>query len=162
MKLFNFWTIGVKIDWLGICRYHPDTTNYTENLSLLRRPLYWHLPICRLYISFAFGIVCNFCWYTTDKCFIDYFLKLAWHRIGLFWNDFFFINFYFEQILNNNLISVVKNVRYIYHMTDDNANGMVDIDSKALFWVNCASRMTNTQKSTGHFNRQIDIWSFFV
>ena len=144
MKLFNFWTIGVKINWFGICRYHPDTTNYTEKLGLLRRPLYWYLPVCRLDISFAFGIVSNFRWHTTDKGFIDYFLELAWHGIGLFWNDFFFINFYFEQILGIILKFEFENYRYIYHMTDDNANGMVDINSKTLFWVYCASRMTNT------------------
>ena len=152
MKLLNFWAIWVKINWLGIRRYHPDATNYTEKLSPIRRPLYWYLPVCRLNISFAFGIVCNFCWYTTDKCFIDYFLELAWHRIGLFRNHFFFINFYFEQILDMKLKLKFENYRYIYHMTDDNADGMVDIDSKTLFWVNCASRMTNTKEPAGHFN----------
>ena len=52
--------------------------------------------------------------------------------------------------------------RDIYHMANDNAYSMVDIDSKTLFWVYCASGMSNTEKTTGHFDRKIDIWSFFV
>ena len=109
MKLFNFWTIGVKINWLGIRCYHPDTTDYTEKYGLFRLPHYRYSPVCRLNISFAFGIVCNLCWDTTDKCFIDYFLELAWHGVGLLWNDFLFINFYFEQILDKNIESIIQN-----------------------------------------------------
>ena len=27
MKLFNFWTIGVKVNWFCVCCYHPNAAN---------------------------------------------------------------------------------------------------------------------------------------